>query len=258
MAVSSSILPRAGYALGLVGSAVALFALSSGCSSCSREPDRNAPVARAIAERLATTLERAAPDLTCPTAGDIQVGFTCTGRWRGDESLAGEPFEVAVRGLDDSGEPVWKPRGALTFEYQIARGFTAAVRARLRGIRCPDDGDLDAGFPCQLILEDGSATTVQVTASAGTDDQFVWHADGILMLSAIEGEIQRELASSDRRAEIDCGAEVQKSEPGASFACAIRFEDGSTSVATVSVVDAEGHVQYRIVAPSRDDAAPTP
>ena len=275
MAVSSSTragtragsTPWAGCLLGLASSAIAL---SPACSTCTRQPNRNAPVARAVAESLATTLGRPTPEIECPSEGDIQTGFICTGRWRDGESSAGKPqagkppagkpgnpFEVSVSGRDDSGEPVWKPRGALKFEYEIARGFTAAVRARLRDIRCPGGGDLAAGFQCQLVLEDGTATVVHVGASAEAADKFVWRADGVLMLSAIEREIQRALASDGRQAAIDCGEQVQTSEPGGSFECAIRFGDGGSSIATVSVVDAEGHVQYRIVDASRTDGGPT-
>lgn len=221
---------------------IAATALAMGLTAlaCSDRPNPNEPLARAIAGRLSRSLNVAIASLGCPRDGAPGDGFVCSG------SLAsGESFAVEVTGVGGDGKPVWKPRGKLKFEYQIAEGFAAAVRARPRTVACPAGGDVSAGFHCQVTLEDGTVTSVHVTA-AEESDRFVWRADEVLMLGAIEEQIRSDLLSRGKQALVDCGQGVQKSVAGRVFECALHFIDGTSGMAEVSIVDAEGHVQYRI------------
>ena len=230
-------LARISGALVVIASVMGLAEIL-GCQG--RNPNHG--VERHIAERLSRALRMQVGSLACPTDGDVRAGFVCSGTLR-----SGQPFVVDVSGIDPAGQPTWKVRGALNFEYQIALGFARAARGRPAAVACPRSGDLKAGFECQITLDDGHTTPVWVTASDRAD-RFVWRAGEVLMLGAIEEQIQLDLDRRDRTASVDCGRVLQKSVPGHSFDCAIQFGDGKSGSATVWIVDADGRIQYRVSA----------
>lgn len=214
--------------------------MSAVLAGCSSNRGGSAGIEEHIAENLARVLGVKVERVACP-AGDVQAGMVCTVSLRGQE-----PFDVDVAGRDDQGKPRWKPRGKRKFEYQIAEGLAREVRQRPDAVICPDDGDVAAGFECQVTLPGDVRTTARVTA-ATKPEHFDWHAHGVLMLGVIEARVAEDLAQAGNPARIDCGTDIRLSTPEVSFPCAVRYTNDKASASIkVTVVDAGGHVRYSL------------
>src|SRR5690606_27205402 len=119
-----------------------------------------AALEREIRSALADALGPRVLAVECPDGGDVRAGFSCIARMRDEQ-----PFAIDVSGTSGAGAPRWKPRGKMSFEYQIAAGLRDQVRQRPDAVSCPEDGDVSAGFTCRVAWPGGVAGEARVTAA---------------------------------------------------------------------------------------------
>lgn len=178
-----------------------------------------------VRDELADVLDVEVVSISCPGCRAADSQCTCQGQLG-----SGEPFALDVLGTDEQGKPIIKPHGSKKFEYQVARGFRDQLRADVESITCPDNGELSAGFACQVVVA-GERMTVRISAAPRLD-RFLWAAEGLL-LHAAQGQA----------ATVDCGSTLRKSRPGAVFTCDIRYATGAAGMVKLHIRDTEGNVE---------------
>lgn len=189
-----------------------------------------------VRDELADVLDVEVVSISCPGCRAADSQCTCRGQLG-----SGEPFALDVLGTDEQGKPIIKPHGSKKFEYQVARGFRDQLRADVESITCPDNGELSAGFACQVVVA-GERMTVRISAAPRLD-RFLWAAEGLLMPAKIERGVQEHLAAQGQAATVDCGKTLRKSRPGAVFICDIRYATGAAGMVKLHVRDTEGNVE---------------
>ena len=218
-----------------------LLASVIGCagSACSRSSAEDTE-ARVRGE-LADVLDVEVASISCP--GSCAAGSQCTCE---GQLGSGEPFALDVLGMDGQGKPLIKPHGSKKFEYQVARGFRDQLRTDVESITCPGNGDVSAGFACQVVVAGDEPVTVRISA-APQPDRFLWEAEGLLMPAKIERGVQKHLAAQGKAATVDCGSTLRKSRTGDAFTCDIRYTAGAVGVVKIHVRDTEGNIEILYV-----------
>lgn len=222
----------------IAGPIAGLIAILIGCSGDARSDRRENAVEARVRGELALVLDLQIQSVSCP--GCAAPGNRCQCRV---EVRGAEAFEVDLLGTDEQGELALKPHGNKKFEYQVAKGFRDRLRVDVGSIACPRGGDVGAGFTCQVVVADhDEPITVRISA-APRPDRFIWEAIGVLMPARIEKQVQAHLGSHGREARVDCGRTLRRSVPDSTFACAVRYADGTASEVEARVIDTKGNVK---------------
>lgn len=234
------LVPRVVMVLALVASQ-----LMAGCT-CSGERDALAGIKRDIRASLERALGLHVESITCSgtrAGSDPAAARDCLVEVRDHDSFIVEVVDSTAAG--DAGVPSWKLRGHRNIEYQLALGMIDKVRNRPERVMCPEAGDLAQGFECQVVFSGGVDTAVAISAGERAD-RFEWVARSVLMPGVIEARIAENLARAGKQAQVSCGSELRRIVVDSSFECAISYGDSGSDVADVSVIDGDGHVQYRL------------
>jgi hypothetical protein len=218
---------------------------AAGCT-CAGERDELAAVKQDIRASLNRALGLHVQSITC-AEGNPAPARDCLVEVRGQDSFIVEVVDSMAAG--DPGALQWKLRGHRNIEYQLALGMIEQVRNQPERVVCPEAGDLAQGFECQVVFSGGIDTAVAISAGERAD-RFEWVARSILMPGVIEARIAEDVSAAGEQAQVSCGSELRRIIAGSSFECAIVYggggSGGGSDVAEVSVIDDQGHVQYRL------------
>lgn len=214
---------------------------ATGCGSDSAK--------QAAEERIRAQVEKQTrkqvTELHCPSGGGgIEAGLTCQVTFEG-----GDQVSVEVVGTGLAGGVELRIEGESPEEL-LARRITASLAEHygqeFKFTECPRvPVRKGLGFECTTTLRDGSKlpVTAQWTDNRG---RYEFADKGVIVLDEVEEAVRAQLTADGQAGKVDCPGSILPSEPGASFECAIAYDNGKEGYAVVTVADWAGRISWEL------------
>ena len=134
----------------------------------------------------------------------------------------------------------------------IREGLVEQLQVSVQSVTCPTSREMKAGdtFDCVARVEQVGRLTVTVTQKddEGNVHWSVTKTEGLLDLAMLEAQIQKPLeARGGVAVKVDCGGRFRGIRVGEIFECHAQDKDGETLTIKVTVTDAEGKVDWKVV-----------
>jgi hypothetical protein len=134
----------------------------------------------------------------------------------------------------------------------ITEGVREQLEVSVQSVSCPVRREIKAGdtFDCVARVEDVGRLTVTVTQqdNEGNIDWTVTKTEGLLDLTKLAALIREALqAKGGVEIKVDCGGRYRGTRVGETFLCRAEDKDGETPTIRVTVKDAEGNVDWKVV-----------
>jgi uncharacterized protein DUF4333 len=134
----------------------------------------------------------------------------------------------------------------------IRDGLVKQLEVTVQQITCPKTREAEEGdvFDCTAQVEEVGVLTVTVTQK-DDDANIGWNVtktEGLLDLKALESQIRAGLeAHGGVDVKVNCGGRFRGIRVGQTFECHAIDKDGETPTIRVTMKDAEGNVNWKVV-----------
>lgn len=135
----------------------------------------------------------------------------------------------------------------------IEEGLEDQLGFGIAAVTCPESRDAVAGdtFECTAAGEKGAKVTVKVTQEddQGNVEWEVVSSEGLLDVTALLVQIRDGISEqAGVEVKVDCGTStLREAVPNESFDCQATDPDGGVHTIAVTMTDAQGNVNWRVV-----------
>lgn len=168
-----------------------------------------------------------------------------------EETEETEETENTKETEDAALEPAPEGTFAFTIQEVLMSNFPEQTGYEVKSVACPEDVDeaSDDPFACEVTTTEGFTTLVDIFPNAA-EKTVDWFTRG-LNLADVEEAIEAQMTEAEVSGAADCGLgddpnPYREFEAGSSFDCTFKSENGTETIATVTVNDDQGNVTLTV------------